>query len=152
MNENSILSKFNIHPNNFAMARAMVGDRSDNLEGIPGIGLKTVAKRFPFLSEKKSATFNDVLEHCKKNLDKSNVKAYNSIIENDNVLKRNYKMMQLYSPLLTVRAKNEIRMTLQDPDNSFNRTELIKMMITDGFGEINFTELFQHFNKIAIDS
>jgi 5'-3' exonuclease len=134
------------------MARAMVGDRSDNLEGIPGIGLKTVAKRFPFLQKESAATFDDILQYCRDNLDNGNIKAYSAILENDKVLKHNYKMMQLYSPLLTIKAKNEIRMTLQEPDNSFNRTELIKMMLTDGFGEVNFVELFQHFNKIALDS
>ena len=151
LNEKSILDKFDIHPNNFAMARALVGDRSDNLEGIPGIGLKTVAKRFPFFSKEKTITFKDVLGHCKENLD-SNVKSYKVILENDDVLKRNYKMMQLYSPLLTLEAKGEIRETLSAPDNSFNRTELIKMMMKDGFGEVNFVELFQHFNKISVDN
>ena len=152
LNERSILEKFNIHPNNFAMARAMVGDRSDNLDGMPGVGLKTVAKRFPFLSKAQTATFEDVFNHCTKSLESRSVKAYESVIENDELLKRNYKMMQLYSPLLTIDAKKQIRQTLADPDNSFNKTELIKMMMSDGFGEINFIELFRHFNKMSVDS
>ena len=27
----------------------------------------------------------------------------------------------------------------------------VKMMMQDGFGEINFIELFQHFNKMCLD-
>ena len=46
----SILDEFKIHPNNFALARAVAGDKSDNLPGVPGVGLKTIAKRFPFLA------------------------------------------------------------------------------------------------------
>ena len=49
--ENAIVDKFNIHPNNFAISRAIVGDKSDNLEGVKQVGLKTVAKEFSFLSE-----------------------------------------------------------------------------------------------------
>ena len=60
--------------------------------------------------------------------------------------------MQLAAPMLTIDAKKVINETLAGPDNSFNKTELIKMMIKDGFGEINFIELFQHLNKISVDS
>ena len=61
-------------------------------------------------------------------------------------------MMQLYTPMLNIPAKNIVNETLESPDFSFNRTGLMKMMIKDGFGEINFTELFQHFNKICVDN
>ena len=60
--------------------------------------------------------------------------------------------MQLYAPMLSVDAKKEINETLEEPDLTFNKTHLIKMMIQDGFGEINFIELFQHFNKICVDN
>ena len=61
-------------------------------------------------------------------------------------------MMQLYAPMLTIDAKKTIKETLKNPDYSFNKTEIIKMMIKDGFGEVNFIELFQHFNKISVDN
>ena len=61
-------------------------------------------------------------------------------------------MMQLYTPTLSIDAKKTIRQTLKHADLSFNKTELIKMMLKDGFGEINFSELFQHFNRISVDN
>jgi len=153
LNKKSIVEKFNIHPTNFAMARAIAGDKSDNIEGIPGVGLKTISRRFPFLKEEKTKTFSDILSHCKKELnDGEEIKAYRNILEAEDVMRRNYQMMQLYAPLLSIDAKNLVNATLQDPDQSFNKTELIKMMIKDGFGEINFIDLFRHFNKIALDN
>ena len=152
LNKNSILEKFDIHPTNFAMARAMVGDKSDNIDGIPGVGLKTVSKRFPFLKEEKNKTFSDIISHCKKGLEDKEVKAYRNILENEDLLRENYQIMQLYAPMLTIDAKKLIGDTLQDPDMSFNKTELIKMMIKDGFGEINFADLFSHMNKISLDN
>ena len=134
------------------MARAMVGDKSDNIQGIQGLGLKTVSRRFPFLREKKTKTFEDVLSHCKKELVKSEIKAYRNVLDSETILRRNYQMMQLYAPILSIDSKNLINNTLKDPDQSFNKTELIKMMVKDGFGEINFIELFQHLNKIALDN
>lgn len=152
LNENSILEKFNIHPTNFAMARAMEGDKSDNIDGIEGLGLKTIAKRFPFLKENKSATFSDLLDFCKEKTEETSVKAYQKVLDHEDILRRNYHMMQLYSPILSIEAKKTVRDVIKDPDLSFNKTGLIKMMIKDGFGEINFIELFQNFNRISVDN
>jgi DNA polymerase-1 len=152
LNQNSIVEKFNIHPNNFAMARAMVGDKSDNIDGIAGLGLKTIAKRCPFLKEGKAATFEDLTNYCEERLENCNTKAYQKVLDHGDLLRRNYHMMQLYAPTLSIDAKKMIRRVFEDPDTSFNKTELIKMMMKDGFGEINFIELFQHFNKISIDN
>lgn len=152
LNKNSIIEKFNIHPTNFAMARAMAGDKSDNIEGVPGLGLKTISKRFPFLKEDKNVTFQDIFSHCKKELQEKKIKALENILEYDSILQRNYKMMQLYNPILSIDSKKIVNETLKDPDQSFNKTEIIKMMIQDGFGEINFIELFQHMNKISLDN
>ena len=152
LNKNSIVEKFDIHPTNFAMARAMAGDKSDNIEGIQGLCLKTISKRFPFLKEEATKTFSDVISHCKKELSEKEIKAYRNIVEQEALLRRNYQMMQLYAPMLTVDAKSLINETLRDPDQSFNKTELLKMMIQDGFGEINFLELFSHLNKISLDN
>ena len=151
LNKGSILEQFDIHPSNFAMARAMAGDKSDNLEGLGGVGLKTVSKRFPFFREEKSVTFKKLLGHCRNKLPESKIKIYNSVIKQEDILRRNYQMMQLYTPSLGIIAKKIIRETVRKPDLTFNKTELIKMMLKDGFGEINFIELFQHFNKICLD-
>ena len=152
LNENAIVERFNIHPCNFAMARAIAGDKSDNIEGIEGLGMKTIAKRFPLLKESKVATFDNILDHCKEMLQNSDVKAYHKVLDGQDILRKNYHMMQLYTPILSGAAKRTIREVFGNPDLSFNKTELIKMMIKDGFGEINFIELFQHFNKISIDN
>ena len=52
LNKNAIVEKFGIHPTNFALARAIAGDKSDNLPGVQGVGLPTVAKRLPFRNRK----------------------------------------------------------------------------------------------------
>ncbi len=152
LNKKSIIEKFEIHPTNFAMARAMAGDKSDNIDGIPGLGLKTISKRFPFLKEERNATFDDIFSHCKDELKERKIKAFESILEHEDVLQRNYKMMQLYSPMLSIDAKKLVNETLKNPDQTFNKTEIIKMMFQDGFGEINFVDLFQHLNKISLDN
>ena len=64
LNKKRIFEQFEIHPTNFALARAIAGDKSDNLPGIGGAGLATVSKRFPFLSEEKSYTIQELVDYA----------------------------------------------------------------------------------------
>jgi DNA polymerase-1 len=152
LNKNSIIDKFKIHPNNFALARAMAGDRSDNLEGIGGAGLKTISKRFPFLIEEESKTITDIVGYSKQQLEESNLKVYQSVVNKKNILERNYQMMQLYVPSLNIAAKKSIREIMKDADISFNKTEVVKMMTNDGFANLEWTELQAFFRRIVLDS
>jgi len=152
LNKNNILEQFKIHPNNFALARAMAGDRSDNLEGIGGAGLKTISKRFPFLSEEESKTITEVVDYSKDQLRENSLKVYQNVLEKKDILERNYQMMQLYVPSLNINAKKMIREIMKEADISFNKTEVLKMMTVDGFGDVDWTELQASFRRIVLDN
>jgi hypothetical protein len=49
-NQSTLIAKQGIHPSNWALAKAVIGDTSDNISGILGIGFKTLAK-VPGISE-----------------------------------------------------------------------------------------------------
>lgn len=144
----SIIEEFGIHPTNFALARAITGDKSDNLPGVGGIGLPTVSKRLPFLVEEKNYTIDEVYEYCEE-VD-SKVKAYENILEQIDKIKLNYDMMQLYSPSISIQGKSKIEYAFENFEYHFNKTEVRKMMIQDGFGVWNWNDLFQALNKIAL--
>lgn len=148
LNKIDVLEKYGIHPTNFALARALAGDKSDNLPGVDGVGLATVAKRFPFFAKDKSYTINEVYKYCEK-VD-SKVKAYENIIEQIDIVKLNYKAMQLYSPSIPIQGKNKIEYSLEEFEYHFNKTEIRKMMIQDGFGNFNWDDLFLRLNRISI--
>ncbi len=48
MNKKRIIEEFGVHPTNMALARAIIGDPSDNLPGIKGAGMVSVKKRLSF--------------------------------------------------------------------------------------------------------
>ena len=106
LNRNRIVEDYSIHPNNFAIARSMVGDKSDNIEGIRGVGLKTVAKCFPFLSESKDYYLEDIYEYS-KDVD-SNLSIYEKVIAEYQKVCNNYSIMQLSTPLISVQCANRI--------------------------------------------
>ena len=147
MNKKRIIEDFNIHPNNMALARAIAGDKSDNLPGIKGVGLPTIKKRLPFLSEEKSYTIDEVVNYCDE-VD-SNLKIFDSIVENESVIEHNYKMMQLYAPSLSYNAKQQVKYAIEEADQLFNLTEMKRMMIKDGFGTWDWSDLIQIMRRIT---
>jgi len=149
LNKNKIVEKYGIHPTNFALARAVSGDKSDNLSGIQGVGLSTLSKRFPFLSEEKTCEINHLVEFCKNQ--ESNLKVYARIVEGEDIIRENYKLMQLYSPSISAQVKNKINYTLKEFTPELNKTEIRKMFIQDGIGELNVGELFRSFRRICHD-
>ena len=142
LNQKNIVDKFNIHPSNFAMARAIAGDKSDNLPGVPGVGLKSLAKKLDFLAEDEGCTLDDISDFCKDHSD-SKLKIYNSILEHMDLVRDNYKIMQLYVPNIPIEGKQTIRQSIHQFDCSFNKTEVLKMMNEDGFGAFDWSSLWQ---------
>jgi len=149
LTKKSIIEEFGIHPLNFALARAMAGDKSDNLGGVTGVGLKTVSKRFNFFAEERSITINELIEFAANQ--ESKVKAYKAIVESQQLIKDNYSLMQLYCPSLSVQTKQKADWTIKEFDYDFNKTNTHMMMIKDGLHENSWLDLFQGFQRICRD-
>ena len=71
------------------------GDKSDNIPGIKGAGLKTIIKNIPKISEHKEFNIKDLIRFIDK-ADKK-IKLFENIRNNYTVLKRNYLLMQLHN-------------------------------------------------------
>ena len=150
LNRKNIVEEHGIHPNNFALARAVAGDKSDNLKGVPGVGLKTIAKRFPFFAAEKDVTIKHLIEFC--NHQESNIKAYAAISDDEQLIKDNYSLMQLYSPSLSIQTKQSIDWTIEEFEYMFNNTETNLMMYQDGINEINWSDMFREFKRLRRDN
>ena len=150
LNKYSVVEQFGIHPNNFALARAIAGDPSDNLKGVKGAGLKTISKRFSFMREEQDYLIEDIVKHC-ENVEKP-LLVHKRILEDIEVIKKNYRLMQLYSPSLSPTVKSKVNYTLENADMAFNLTELRKMMMIDGFGEWDNMDLSIAMRRIVAQS
>ena len=150
ISEKTLIEEYGIHPKNFALARAIVGDKSDNLPGVGGIGLPTIKKRFPFLSEDNGYNIETIVSYCANQ--ESKVKAFSNILEKQSVIEENYQLMQLYAPSLSVQGKQKINFALENFEPEFAKTNIKAMMIEDGFGVVNFVDMYAWMNKIVADS
>lgn len=125
-----VLRDYGIHPNNFVLFRAMDGDDSDNIGGIKGAGAKTVLKCFPFLSESKIFTLDDIINYAMANREK--YKIYDKVIEGRTILERNITLMQLKDSLLTTTAQlkvNELLETAHIPH--MDRNAFVRLIVED---------------------
>ena len=91
--------------------RILDGDKSDNIGGIKGAGLKSLIKYIPQLTEDKDFTAKDLLDFV-ENSD-SKIKLLENIKKSSNLLKRNYLLMQLNK----VDIPNHTKMKIQGAVN-----------------------------------
>lgn len=148
---NTIISEYKIHPNNFAIARAMVGDKSDNLDGVERVGLKTAVKIFPELSGSSPVNVDDLLDKVKNKQEKLLI-AEKNILASEDIVLRNYRLMQLYSPIVAPDLADKIRNIIADSELSYGLTEIKKMMLIDGFGEYNWDYLEMYCRRLVKNS
>jgi 5'-3' exonuclease len=148
-NKLNVVDDFNIHPRNFALARAIAGDASDNLVGVPRAGLKSIAKNLNFLREDKDVTLHEVFDFC-ENID-SKAKFFTNILEHKDIVISNYKLMQLYAPAISLQSQEKVHYALNNFEHDYNKTEILRMMNQDGFGVFNWEDLHSTMNKICID-
>ena len=128
---------------NIRTYKILSGDKSDNIDGISGLGEKTLIKFFPELLE-KPVTITDILEKTENLLkeNKNNKTLQNLIsgktksgIHGEDFFAINEKIINLSNPLITDDAKELVELYYKeslDPDGRGHRG-LIKMMMEDGF-------------------
>lgn len=147
LNQQTVLEEYSIHPRNFAVARSMVGDKSDNITGLPGVGLKTVAKAFPLLAENRDVYLSDIKELA-ETID-SKLTVYSKVVANYKKVCDNYSIMQLSTPLISVQCAQQINDTFGEYEPLFNKTEINKMLSVDGLMSINIDCLTTSFNSMV---
>jgi len=145
LNKNNIIEQYGIHPRNFAWARAIVGDKSDNIDGVKGLGLATVAKRFSFLSENKDYGLRDIISHAENN--KNKVKAFQKVLESKEIIGSNYEIMQLYTSAISPQGVRKLKYAIENDGVDLNRTNIRTMLLKDGIGTLNIDELMLMLNS-----
>ena len=143
----TVIEEYGISPENFVIARAIAGDKSDNLAGIKGAGLKTISKRLDFLCEDKMHTLDKVYDHC-ANVD-SKLKFFERIVEGWDTVETNYKVMNLTPPSISVQGRQKINYVLDNFEFELNGTELKCSSVEHGFGSYDWTELMAMLRGIV---
>jgi DNA polymerase-1 len=146
LNKKMVIEEFGISPQNFAIARAMAGDKSDNLPGIGGAGLKTITKRLPFLAEEEEHYIGEICDFCEDADSKASF--YGKVTENRELIEANYKVMNLVPPSISVQDAQKINYAIDNFVPELNATGLRKMSIQHGFGSFSWDYYFASLNGV----
>ena len=128
-NAETIHEEFNVTPQNYVMYRTFTGDKSDNIEGVHGIGPKTLLKHVPELSGQKEFTPDEMFKKSEQLLDES--KTYKKIIENRDIIEQNYQLMNLKLLDFSATHTSNIRRILEQPIPSLNKAEFQRLFMED---------------------
>lgn len=140
--------KYKIHPNNFLLARSIIGDESDNIEGISGAGFSTIAKRFPFLIEEKQYLIADVIKYCEEAKKKYKLKLYDNILNNQLNIERNYSLIQLCKPQIGITDVLSINEIIKNKKLSFQKVKFVMLVNELNISMFNLSSVNQYFNRI----
>ena len=124
-----ILEEFNVHPNNFLIYKTLLGDASDNLPGIKGMGPKKIVKLFP-LADVEEYNLKNIYSMSEDNIDTNHM--YKSILEAKHQLDINYQLMNLREPNISEENITEIYRLLNEEITHLNLGGFMVLYESDG--------------------
>ena len=115
-NETNIVDEIKVLPENYNIVKALLGDNSDNLPGVKGLGIKTINSEWKSFSYDPLASLNDVWDHCETQMEGDKPKKiFAKIIHNWDRVMKNYELMDLHNSVLDDKEKDFISNILKDP-------------------------------------
>jgi 5'-3' exonuclease len=100
--EQTVIDKYKMSPKNFILHKTLLGDNSDKIKGVKGLGEKGLYKKFPELME-RDMDLQDIFSICEAKF-KDHV-VYARVLQNMDEMENNYKIMNLENPMLSTREK-----------------------------------------------
>ena len=138
-----VVEDYEIHPNNFLLYRALTGDTSDNLPGIKGLGMKTLLKIVPEFVTEQHLTFDDVIDAAEN----SKLKVASRIIDEQESIKLNIKLMSLRSVMISDNNKMKILNKINRPQLSLHKYDLTKLLL-----ETNILPAMQNYDSWVVST
>jgi len=165
LGDNIKLHDIEVPHSNVRTCKILMGDKSDNIDGIYYLGEKTLIKLFPEVLD-KTISVTDILTKAEELLkeDKDNTVLKNLLtgktktgIYGNEFFEINEKIVDLSKPLITDEGKQIVELYYSetlDPDGRGHRN-VIRMMMEDGFfkflpkGDNNWVNFLTPFLKLT---
>ena len=123
-----ILETYGVHPDNFVFFRSLLGDKSDNIDGIKGAGEKTLLKYIPEFADPTVEVNLDLIEQKYADA-KKKPKVIETILDNSNIVNRNLQLMNLRDVDINIDAKMKILHKFEEGCPPLRKADLTKLMV-----------------------
>ena len=121
--------EFGFSSKNYLLYRSFIGDKSDNIPGLKGVGPKSLIKYFPVFTEDREISVEEIVQYA-NDVDKK-YKVHTLVSENKELLELNYKLMQLKEVDINGNAKMLTMNKVQGDIDKMNVLEFKKMFMAD---------------------
>ena len=125
----TIVEKFGVLPENFILYKVLMGDASDKIPGIKGLGVKKLMKFFPELNE-RILTLDDLIEISTRKYKEHVI--YSRVVFEEKNLRKNYKIMDLHNPMMDDLEKEYVEGLVEMDPPTLNQKPFLKFYQEDG--------------------
>lgn len=130
--ESNIFEELKVLPENYNIVKALLGDNSDNLPGVKGLGIKTLIKEFPKLHKDPKCDLQYVYDTCAAKLEEDKVKKiFPKIITQWDRVETNYTLMDLNVTDLDEKEKNVVMEAIKAPVPDLQTGAFLHMLDQD---------------------
>ena len=130
-----VIEKVGMIPKNYLILKALLGDNSDNLSGVKGLGEKTVLKEFSEIQNNPEFSLENIYNICEEKLQTK--KIFANIIYNWDRVKLNYEMMNLLQPRVSEEEIEIVRHKLSQGVPSLQSGPFLHMLEMDQIEALN---------------
>jgi len=151
-----ILETYGVHPDNFVFFRSLLGDKSDNIDGIKGAGEKTLLKYVPEFADPNVEVNLNLIEQKYTDI-KKKPKVIESILDNSSIVNRNMQLMNLRDVDINIDAKMKILHKFEESCPPLRKSDLTRLMVRtniissiqnyDEWITFTFTPLARYYGK-----
>lgn len=124
-----VVEEFGIYPHNFALYKAIIGDPSDNIPGVDGIGAKTLLKRFEIMQQAEPLSIESFMNYVESLNDKT--KTLQTMKAAKELIERNMQLVQLSESNMSITNKLKTQHLLEQAIPRFAKPTFHKMLIED---------------------
>ena len=97
----NVKEEIGVLPQNYNIVKALLGDNSDNIPGVKGLGIKTILSEWKSFTYDKNGSLQDIYDHCETQLDQEKPKKiFAKILHNWNRVMTNFELMDLHHSTL----------------------------------------------------
>lgn len=127
--EEVILEDYGIHPKHFHFFRALNGDKSDNIDGVKGVGEVTLKKYIPEIADPNAEISVDMIEQKYIN-EKKVPKMIQSILGNKDIVERNLVLMNLHEGIMSNDARLKVANMFHNHSVGLRKYDLTKLLMS----------------------
>jgi len=143
-----VKEEYGLEAYNYLNQKILMGDNSDNIPGVKGLGPKKLFKLFPELEGTSVITLENILKKSKELVNEHGL--YGNIINFEKQLLINQELMDLSDPIMPEDSTIEINEVINNEPNKLDKLHFLKLYNEDKLGnsipntEIWLNEIFSY--------